>query len=253
MTNQLLNGHADPLTHLADRVTDLEDRKSYAELIAHFRSLPPGDELLKLAELLGLLSLLGQRLPDAAAELLAELRQQAKAAGEYHAQVDQRLDSLPKEIAAGVDPAAIANGMSERFRQQIAASGLQDVTALLKGSVGDVQALSGQFTAALKPLSIQFKSVTATISAELTKLTDASRALQEHNARLLAQQREESWLWKGLAALILVFMGVLGGIQWQMRQTADALSNIEAQVQRIQTPQSPPAAESMDKARRSPQ
>ena len=52
-------------------------------------------ELFRLVELLGLLTLLGQHIPDALGETLGELRAQATAAKEYHAQVDERLASLP--------------------------------------------------------------------------------------------------------------------------------------------------------------
>ena len=55
--------------------------------------------------MLGLLSLVGQRVPDALGEFLAELRAQTKAAATYHSQVDARLAALPQEIAAGVDVA----------------------------------------------------------------------------------------------------------------------------------------------------
>ena len=59
-------------------------------LISYFNSLPEGDELFRLVELLGLLSLVGHRLPDALAELLAELRAQAKAAGELRPRQSRR-------------------------------------------------------------------------------------------------------------------------------------------------------------------
>jgi hypothetical protein len=98
---QLLNGTAhvtrDPLVSLVSRLTDPQDRETYAALISYFDSLPPGDELFRLVQLLGLLSLLGQRVPEALADFLAELRAQTKVSAEYHAQVDGRLARLPQE------------------------------------------------------------------------------------------------------------------------------------------------------------
>jgi hypothetical protein len=44
--------------------------------------------------------------------------------------------ALPQEIKDGVDPDEIADAMSEHFRQQIAASGLQETAALLNQSLG---------------------------------------------------------------------------------------------------------------------
>jgi hypothetical protein len=68
----------DSLYRLAAKLTDPQDRETYAALISYFRSLPAHDELFHLAQLLGFLSLLGQRLPEALSEVLTEFRLQAK-------------------------------------------------------------------------------------------------------------------------------------------------------------------------------
>lgn len=227
------------LVDLAARLTEPQDRETFAGLISYFDSLPAGDELLRLAQFLGLLSLLGQRVPEAVRDLLEELREQTKASSEYRAQVDWRLARLPHEIAEGVDAGAIAKAMSESLRQQIAATGLQDATALLNASAREIKALSGQMSVTLKPVTQEYRSISATISAELTKLATASRHVQEHNARLILQERSRSWQWQGLLALVLFLAGGLCGIAIEKRQTADDLTNINAQIQRIQTPQVP--------------
>ena len=83
----LLNSHSgtqpDPLASLAGRLTDLQDREKYAALISYVRALPPTDEFRQLVDMLGLLSLLAQRVPDALAEFVAELREQTKVIGDY--------------------------------------------------------------------------------------------------------------------------------------------------------------------------
>ena len=85
----------DPLASMAGRLTDLRDREKYAALISYVHALPPSDEFRQLVDMLGLLSLLAQRVPDALAEFLAELRAQTTAAGEYHSKLDERLARLP--------------------------------------------------------------------------------------------------------------------------------------------------------------
>jgi hypothetical protein len=177
-------------------------------------------------ELLGLLSLVGQRVPDALAEFLAELREQTKAAGNYHAKVDERLADLPQEIAAGVDPGAIAKAMSEKFRQQLAATGLQDAATLLNASAKEIKTLSGNIAAALKPVTQEYRGISATISPELTKLAIASANLREHNAQLFVQERSNRWLWQGLSGLALLLIGGVSGIVLEKRQTTDLLNNI---------------------------
>ena len=224
------------LAGLAARLTDPQDRETYAALISYVNSLPPGDELFRLVQLLGLFSLVGQRVPDALAEFLAELREQTKAAGNYHAQVDERLAYLPQEIAAGVDAGAIAKAMSEKFRQQLAATGLQDAATLLNASTKEIKTLSGNIAAALKPVTQEYRGISATISSELTKLATASANLREHNAQLFVQERSKRWLWQGLLALALLLIGGVSGIVLEKRQTTDLLNNIGTQIERIQTP-----------------
>jgi hypothetical protein len=226
---------------LAGRLTETQDRERYAALISYLNSLPPGDEFRKLAELLGLLSLLGQRIPDALAELLNELRTQVTAASQYHAQVDSRLASLPDEIAAGVDIDTMANSLAESFRQQLAATGLETTANLLRNSSREITALSGQISASLKPTAQEYKSVTATISSELARLTLASDELRRHNSQLMAQERSNNWWLYGFMMLSILLVGILAGITMEKSGTTDALVNLGTQVERIQTPVAVPA------------
>jgi hypothetical protein len=230
------------LAALAGRLTDLEDRESYARLISYVQTLPPGDEFRQQMELLGLLSLIGQRVPVAAAELLAEMRATSKATADYHGKVDERLAGLPSEIAAGVDVDEIAKSMGEAFRQQIGATGLQESAVLLRAAAKEITALSGQVATSLKPATREYQTVSATISAELAKLVAASRALERHNAQLVAQQRSSGLWWEATLALMLFVLGGLSGILVEKRQTTDALVNVGTQVERIQTPVFPPVA-----------
>jgi hypothetical protein len=129
------------LSSVAARLTEPEDRQTYAALVSYFNALPEHDEMFRLVELLGLLTLAGQRIPDAIAEIVVELRTQATAASAYHTQVDARLASLPNEIAAGIDVEAMAKDMAESLRQQLAATGLQTTASLLRKASKEITAL----------------------------------------------------------------------------------------------------------------
>ena len=96
------------MARLAGSLPQTQDREAYAALMTYLSSLPPGDELRRVAELLGLLSLLGQRLPDALAAAITELRELTERAGDYYGEIDARLAGLPAEIAAGVDVSKVA-------------------------------------------------------------------------------------------------------------------------------------------------
>ena len=223
------------LAGLAARLTTPEDRETYAALISYFDSLPPGDELFRLVQLLGLLSLLGQRVPDAITDLLTELREQTAVAADYHAQLDRRLASLPSEIAAGVDAGAIAQGMAEVFRQQLAATGLENSAMLLRNASRELTALTGQISSSLRPLTQNYKAMAATISTELEKLTAASDRLRDSNAHLLQHERKTTWLFRGLLALVLFLAGGLFGIFIEKHQTTDLLSRVANQVDQLET------------------
>jgi hypothetical protein len=223
------------LADLVARLTEPEDRETYAALVSYFDSLPPGDELFRLAQLLGLLSLLGQRVPDAITQFLIELRHQTAVAAEYHAQVGSRLASLPQEIAAGVDAEAIAKGMAEAFRQQLAATGFENMAMLLRNASREMTALTGQITASLRPVTQEYRSMAATISAELEKLTTASDRLQQHNTQFFQEHRRSAWLGHGVLALVLFLAGGLCGIFLEKSQTTDILSKMGSQIQHLCT------------------
>ena len=238
------------LADLAAKLTDPRDRETYAELIAYVRSLPPEDELFRLMELLGLLSLLGQRLPEALGEFLVELREQTKIAEEHHAQLDQRLASLPSEISLGVDVQEIARAMSESLRQQLIASGLQDTATLLRSAAKDINGLASGISAALKPLTQEHKGLAATIYTELGKLTMASRLLREHNAHLVGQENAAGRRLKAALALALFLSGGVCGIFLEKRETTDVLSNLKVHMEQMQAPSLPPVAPTPTKSPR---
>ncbi len=235
---------------LAGQLTDPKDRQTYAALISYVNSLPPGDEFVRLAELLGLVSLLGQRVPAAMAEFIRELRAQATAAADYHGQVDARLAGLPSEIAAGVDVAGVARGMSVAFRQQLAATGLHDTAALLKAATITMKQLSGELTATLKPATSEYRGIASTISSETAKLVTAARKVEEHNNRLIQEKVEDGWIMKALIVMIVFLLGGFCGILVEKRQTADALANIDSQIEHVQTPALPSPMEQTPKRNR---
>lgn len=212
---------------LAARLTDSQDRETYAALVSYVNELPPGDEFRQLMEMLGLLSLVGQRVPDAVAQLLMELRSQTKTVAEYHSQVDARLANLPKEIAAGVDPAAIAKNMSESFRQQLSATALHDTASLLKAAVITLKSLSAELISALQPIS-------ATLADQTAKLVATAQAVDLQAGRVDYPQKR-SGRWQGVLAVSLFVLGALYGGFIERRQTNDSLRTIVDQIDQIRS------------------
>lgn len=219
------------LTTLAARLTDPRDRETYAGIVSYFNSIPRHDELFHLVELLGLLSLLGQRVPDAIGELLAELRADTRVAADYRAQLDSRLTQLPQEITSGINLDAFGRAMSERLRQQLSNTGLQEIATVMNTSARQVILLAEQITTTLKPALEQYHQMASRITADLENLTSASEQLLEHNARLIRHERSHLWIWLSLLAFCLCLVGGVGGIAFEKRQTTDLLSRLQAEIE----------------------
>lgn len=125
------------------------------------------------------------------------------------------------------------------FRQQLAATAWR-TQPRCSGIHPEINALSGQISITLKPLSRE-------ISGELAKLTVASAALQDHNGRLLQQERTGAWLWQGLLAMALFLVGGICGMFLEKGHTDKALNHIGIQIERIQTPSLPSVAATKNK------
>ena len=80
-----------------------------------------------------------------------------------------------------------------------------------------------------------YAGIGSTVSAELAKLTIATRELQRHNAARDARQRRE-WVLEILFGSVLVLLGVLAGVWWEKGQTLDAIRGIAAQIEHVQPP-----------------
>ena len=223
------------LASMASRLTDPGDRETYSNLISYVQRLPPSDEFRQLVDLLGLLSILGQHIPDAMAEFLETFREERKAAVEYHALVSELMERLPAEITATVDPVAMGKALGENFRQQIANCGVAEAVQSLTESLGEVQTVSAKLTTALKPLSEEYGRVGSMAAAEFGKLTTVARELERQNATVITRRRRE-WGVEILFAAVLILVGFVAGIWWEQQKTETTLGDMQAQLERIQTP-----------------
>jgi hypothetical protein len=185
-----------PLAGLVARLTDPHDRETYANLVSYFDSLPPDDEMFRLAHLLGLLALVGQRIPEAAATLTAELQAHAKAASAYYELFNDRLSRLAAEITEGVDTSAVARAMAESVRQ---AAGKE---------LTEVRRLAGEVAEDLRLLSRTLRAATVETAAERAKLTQAMLNLKETAATIERRDRRQ----EPIIRLLLVLSGFVLGI-----------------------------------------
>jgi hypothetical protein len=132
-------------TDFIDAIAELlpaEQRPLWYRDMAHLRRLPADDELLRIARAMGFLALITRQAPVAIAQerekLMAALEHaisSTNAAREdtirFHREVENRLATMPQEIAEGVNHAAIASILAESLRQQFVQSGLPETAQAL--------------------------------------------------------------------------------------------------------------------------
>ncbi len=248
----------DPLLSLAKQLPEAQDREWYAELVSYIRTLQPTDELVKIAQLFGFLTLMGQKLPEEIADKQSDLRDmllKAQAAfqkhvetnASYHEKLNERLNQLPVEIANGVKPEAIVKVMTESFRQQIQKTGLQETQALLSVATNDLKKTTKDLCAAIEPITAQYNDLAykvekraANLNTQGNNLAQTAEKIQKKNAELVAQAQNVSW-WSIVALTVFALMaGVFGGITWEQHNVADLVVGLQNQIgklqQAVQTP-----------------
>jgi len=157
---------------LAARLTDSQDREAYAALVSYVNELPPDDEFAKVAKLLGFFTLMSNNLPEALADEARAIRLLSERIEKANAALDERLSKLPSEIAAGLDPSAIAKEMSHSFRQQLSQTALHETASLMKAAVITLKSLSTELVTTLQPISVTLGEQTTTLLATLKQVDE---------------------------------------------------------------------------------
>jgi len=218
------------MASLAGRLPQTQDREAYAALMTYLSSLPPGDELRRVAELMGLLSLLGQRLPDALAAAITELRELTERAGDYYGEIDARLAGLPAEIAAGVDVSKVAKDMGELFRQQLSSMGFETSAVLLRSTAAEMTALAGHLSTSLKPIAEDFKSLADSIADGVSTFSAHSRSSEGPGSQSAESERPQSRRTHLILILAVLLAGGFCGVVFEKAQTADVLDRLSTQI-----------------------
>jgi DNA repair exonuclease SbcCD ATPase subunit len=242
----------DPLLSLAKQLPEAQDREWYAQLISYIHTLEPTDELVKIAQLFGFLTMMGHKLPEAIQEKQSDLRdmllkahlafrEQVQTNANYHAELNKRLSQLPAEIADGVKPEAIVKTMTESFRQQIQNTGLQETQTLLSAAAGELRTTTRALDAAVKPITARYTSLASEVEKQAKSLTAQSNDLastadkiQTQNAQLVAEAQNASW-WSMLAVTVFALLvGVFCGITWEQRNVGSLVVDLQTQVGELQ-------------------
>jgi hypothetical protein len=142
------------------------------------------------------LTLVGQRIPEAAARLTSELQAQAKTASACCNVFNNRLDRLAAKSRKGVDTSAVARAMAESVRQ---AAGKE---------LADVRKLAADAAEDLRLLSRTVRAATGEAAVERAKLTQVMLELKSAAATIEKRERHQT----ATIRLLLLLSGFISGI-----------------------------------------
>ena len=257
------NGDADFIDEIAELLPP-EQRALWYRDMAHLRRLPADDELLRIARAMGFLALITRQAPVEIAQerekLTAALEHaisSTNAAREdtirFHREVENRLATMPQEIAEGVNPAAIAAILAERLRQQFVASGLPE-TAHALAIVGKTTAQTAtEFDHSSRQLLNDCRNTSKRFSdafADMREMIDDTTEVAKVAAQTLTKTFLREYKWSVLmlctSALMLGFSVGIVWQHWREKPAQLAPANVPAVPQ---TQMNPPAASSNPHAR----
>ncbi len=201
-------------------------REYFYQRMLYFRHLRADDELLRIVEAIGFLTLLIREAPHAVAierqhlaELLAThvatIEATAQAAQAYHQDVDERLTRLPADIADRISPSAIAQAITESLRQEFVRSGLPAtakalavLSKQLQQTTTDFQRASDQLTEAHHGAATQ---AARAIERVYTSVWQAAEATQGTMQQFRQWFRLDYWWSVGTLVPAALLMGILLG------------------------------------------
>jgi hypothetical protein len=210
---------------LARLVPD-ELQAAYYRVLAHTRTLNPDDEMLRILEAMGILTLLTRQTPKDIADererlhkmfdLHRQLSDEAreKMHGYVHG-LETRISALPKEIEANIDPKRIAKLLGESLGQHFFQSGISDTVKGLEATSTAMTSAQRELSTALHNLS-NSRGVVAQIESANDRLTQSMESRAKAVDSLLHEWKSDllrNWipLIAGAALLIGLFSGM--GIQ----------------------------------------
>ncbi|HKD05657.1 MAG TPA: hypothetical protein VKB79_07130 [Bryobacteraceae bacterium] len=171
-----------------------EQREYFYQRMLYFRHLRPDDELLRIVEAMGLLALITREGPLAMAAERAQIAEILKSALEsmhslqessavWHEQLDDRLSSLPAEIARGVSPSAIAERIAESLRQHFLQSGIPQIADALALVAKKMNETTAEFQRRATALTNGYSSTVKQADSAIADITRNIRQATDYAER----------------------------------------------------------------------
>ncbi len=211
------------------RLVPEELQKQYYRVLAHTRTLGPDDEMLRILEAMGVLALLTRSTPaDIACEreriavlLSAHTESSANAKEEllrYADKIDARIEALPKEIEAGLNPQAISKQLSESLRQYFAESGIKDTALALHQTAGALQQIQKTLSSSYVGISESHRRTVSHVESANSSLIYAMESrLKTLDALVHEFKSDLLQIWLPVVVGAALILGVLSGMGLQSR------------------------------------
>lgn len=219
---------------LARLVPD-ELQAAYYRVLAHTRTLSPDDEMLRILEAMGVLALLTRHTPKDIAdererfqELLTVHQQVSNDAQHkmlrYVQDLETRIDALPKEIEASLDPRQIANILGESLRQHFLRSGIPDTAKGLQATSAVMTGAQKELSSALRVLSDSQGGILAQVEHANSRLEYSLESRAKKADSLLHEWKSDLLrIWIPMVAAASVLIGLFGGMEIQGCRDAPAV------------------------------
>jgi ElaB/YqjD/DUF883 family membrane-anchored ribosome-binding protein len=223
---------------LVDRIAEalpMEVRADYYRELRHCRSLPENDEMLRILRVMQFLTLLIHTAPSRLAAERESLNQSLAACGDALEHTIARLDTLPREVASGIGPEAIAAKINESLRQQFlqstipqTADALAVVAVQIKKAVAEFQQAALSINNAHHSAAAEASRATREIESSVSRST---RAAQKANTDLTSTFIHEYRWSTAMIAGVALIVGVLFTLAYDNWRYSPVISPPAAQVE----------------------
>jgi hypothetical protein len=226
-TTQQFADQPDLIDRIANALPE-ELRADYYREMAHCRSLPESDEMLRILRAMQFLSVLIEQAPTRLANeqeqlarvlsgAIASLQATHQSGVAYQKQLEARLSKLPEEIAQGISADVIAARVSEHLRQQIQETGLPGLADAIAVQAAGLRKTGKELSVALDEFSSPRHGAVPLLNKELASMkTNLGNAADHIQVQMNGLGKE---LWRSMAVVSAgtLAVGFIGGIlyhQW---------------------------------------
>ncbi len=223
------------------RLVPAERQAEYYRVLAHTRTLNPDDEMLRILEAMGIMTLLTRETPQQIAaervrfaELLeatlSKVERAQTSTSEYISALEKRVSDLPSELRAGLDPGKIAELLGESLRQNFIAIGLPNTVHALHAAIDEMAQVQKNLSDVLSRVAhpdngvvVQVRHTNNALSRELETRAHKIDALLFHLTRHLVR------VWVPTIATAAFALGCIVGIAVESKHPVLPFAQVKIQ------------------------